>query len=224
MVDGGYATHLLANDSALYSNPLPATHAAILHCTAGTAWRGLVRGGGAAAGARVLIVGANGGVGSAGIQLARRLGCSVTAVVRDRRHTRWLERLGANDIRIDPGDGFHKQIDDPFDIVLDCVGSPTFNSSLRSVRMGGTLVLIGNVSEARASFNLGYAIVGGMKLVGSSGATALDMQQVLTLHAGQPLDFETLIDRTLPLMEAEQAQQTVRAGGLEGRIVLTMEG
>lgn len=221
MVDGGYATHLLANDSALYANPLLASHGCILHCTAGTAWRGLVRGGGAASGARVLIVGANGGVGAAGIQVAKRLGCSVTAVVRDQRHRSWLERLGADEILIDPGDGFHKQVYDPFDVVLDCVGSPTFNSSLRSVRMGGSLVLIGNISETRASFNLGYAIVGGLKIVGSSGATAQDMQRVLALHAAQPFDFTSLIDRTLPLEDAEKAQRQVLAGGLEGRIVLT---
>jgi D-arabinose 1-dehydrogenase-like Zn-dependent alcohol dehydrogenase len=123
-------------------------------------------------------------------------------------------------VLIDPGTQFHQKIQEPADLALDCVGSPTINATLRAVRMGGRVVVVGNVSEARASINLGYLIVNGVSLFGSSGATAADMAGLLALHAAQPLDLPALRDRVMPLGEAEAAQQAVRAGGLRGRIVL----
>ena len=222
VADGGYATHLLAPENALFALPdaAAALDIAALHCTAGTAWRGLVVQGGLTAGQRVLITGANGGVGAAAIQVARRLGAFVTAVVRDAAAAEFVTAMGAQEVLIDPGTQFHQKIQEPADLALDCVGSPTINATLRAVRMGGRVVVVGNVSEARASINLGYLIVNGVSLFGSSGATAADMAGLLALHASQPLDLPALRDRVMPLGEAEAAQQAVRAGGLRGRIVL----
>src|SRR5262245_18978138 len=76
LADGGYADRLVAPESCLYAVPaaLPAAQAAVYHCTFGTAWRGL---GPVAAGERVLVTGANGGVGAAAVQLAARRGAKV---------------------------------------------------------------------------------------------------------------------------------------------------
>jgi acryloyl-coenzyme A reductase len=222
VVDGGYATHLLAPVNALYPQPadLPAEFGSFLHCTVGTAWRGLVRQGQVQSGQRVLITGANGGVGAAAIQVAKRLGAEVVAVVRSEEAAAWVAELGADKTVVDPGTSFHKRVGAPADIALDCVGTPTFNSSLRSLRMGGRLVVIGNVTADRASFNLGYAIVNGLAVIGSSGATAEDMAEVLALHARTPFDLEALQDRVVPLVKADAAQLAVRSGDLRGRIVL----
>ncbi len=222
VADGTYATHLLAPATALYRLPEGDTAAdlAALHCTAGTAYRGLVVQGRLAAGQRVLITGANGGVDAAAIQVAHRLGGRVTAVVRDTAHAEFVAAQGADDVLVDPGDSFHRRLPSPVDLVLDCVGSPTFNSSLRSLRMGGHVVVIGNVSADKAALNLGYAIINGLHITGSSGATADDMAALLALHADQPLDLPALRHATLPLAQADRAQRMVRAGGLRGRIVL----
>lgn len=220
IADGGYATHLVAPENAVYALPEgPAVDFAALHSTAGTAFRGLVVQAGVRAGDHVLITGANGGVGAAGIQIAKRLGASVTAVVRTEDKVAYVEMQGADKVVVDDGTGFHRKVRSA-DVVLDCVGSPTFNSSLRSLRMGGHVVVIGNVSEERASLNLGFAIVHGLHITGSSGATAADMAALLALHAETPLDLPLLRDRVVPLAEADAAQRAVRAGGLRGRIVL----
>lgn len=225
IADGGYATHLVAPESALYPLPatLPADHACLLHCTAGTAWRGLVRAGGLQDGQRAVIVGANGGVGSAAIQVARRLGAHVTAVVRREEHAAHCVAQGAHHVVVDPSDGFHKRMTGPVDVALDCVGSPTIHATVRTLKLGGRAVAVGNVSETRASLNLGQLIVFGVSLHGSSGANREDMRALLALHDRHPLDLEALIDRRLPLDQAEAAQQAVRAGGLRGRIVLAMQ-
>ena len=177
VVDGGYATELRARESSLFAMTAddPALDLCALHCTAGTAYRGMVVQAGLTAGQRLLVVGANGGVGAAAIQVATRIGAEVVAQVRRAEQVKFVESLGASEVIVDPGDSFHRKMGTPADVVLDCVGSPTFNASLRSAHMGGHIVIIGNVSRERASLNLGYAIINGLHLHGSSGATAEDM-------------------------------------------------
>ena len=221
LIDGGYATHLLAPERCFFRIPdgMPAVEAAVLHCTFGTSYRGLKHLGRVDAGQHVLVTGANGGVGTAAIQVARRLGATVTAVVRDECHKAYLTELGANEVIIDPGDRFHKRPDGGLaDVVMDCVGQPTFNASLRSLRPGGRMILIGNVVEEMVTLNLGYMVTRGLQVTGNSGATREDMKDVLDLHQKHP--FLIQIHEQMDLAQADRAQRLVRAGGLRGRIVL----
>lgn len=221
MVDGGYASWMIAPERALYRVPdeIPAALAAVFHCTLGTAYRGLVRGGALAAGMRVLVTGANGGVGAAAVQVATRLGAKVVAVIRTPAHQRLVEELGAAAVVVDGGGSFHKRLPGgPVDVAIDCVGAPTFNAALRSLKLGGRIVAVGNVVDARVELNLGYVITHGARITGSSGATRRDMDELLSLHAQQP--FRVPIHAELPLAEADRAQRLVARGGLAGRIVL----
>jgi acryloyl-coenzyme A reductase len=101
---------------------------------------------------------------------------------------------------------------------MDCVGQPTFNASLRSLRPGGRMVLIGNVIEEMVTLNLGYMVTRGLEVTGSSGATREDMKDLLDLHQKHP--FLIQIHKQMDLAQADRAQRLVRAGGLRGRIVL----
>jgi D-arabinose 1-dehydrogenase-like Zn-dependent alcohol dehydrogenase len=222
--DGAYARHLLAPESAFYRLPadLPATQAAALHCTYGTAYRDLRTLGGLERGERVLITGANGGVGAAAVDIAARLGAEVVAVVRDERHRGWLERLGAGEVVVDAKGAFHEDARvGRVDLALDTVGSPTFHPALRSLAIGGRLVVVGNIVPERVQMNLGYVITHGLTIIGGSGATRRDMAELLALHAEAP--FAAPIAAVMPLRAADEAQRRVRAGGLEGRIVLVPE-
>jgi D-arabinose 1-dehydrogenase-like Zn-dependent alcohol dehydrogenase len=221
LIDGGYATRMRAPERCFFSvpDPLAAEEAAVMHCTFGTAYRGLQRCGGVQPGDHVLVTGANGGVGVAAIQVAVHLGATVTAVARDERHETFLRDLGAETVIVDPGDRFHKRLPaDRADVVLDCVGPPTFNASLRSLRTGGRMVVIGNVIQEKAELNLGYLITSGISLLGSSGATREHMKDVFAMHAARP--FRVPLHECLDLGEADRAQRAVQAGGLRGRIVL----
>jgi acryloyl-coenzyme A reductase len=219
LADGTYATHLVAPESALYGLPdaLPAAQAAVYHCTAGTAWRGLGGVDAIRAGMRVLVTGANGGVGVAAVQLAARLGAEVIAVVRDPRQQPLVAALGAHEVVVDDGASFHKRVRG-IDVALDCVGQPTFNAALRTLRLGGRMVAVGNVVEERVALNLGYIIVNALSVVGSSGASATDMAALLAFLGDRPLTIP--IAAELPLERADEAQRRVKAGGLFGRLVL----
>jgi D-arabinose 1-dehydrogenase-like Zn-dependent alcohol dehydrogenase len=214
LADGGYASEIVAPASALYrvTEVMPAAHAAVLHCTFGTAYRDLATLAHLRAGERVLVTGANGGVGAAGVQIAARLGAHVVALVRDSSHAAFLRELGAHEVVTDA-----KAIA-PVDVVLDAVGAPTFLAAMHALQIGGRVVTVGNVTREKVAINLGAVITRGLTILGGSGATREEMGAVLALHAERPFHFA--IERTLPLARADEAQRLVRAGGLRGRIVL----
>lgn len=215
LADGGYASEIVAPASALYAVPsdLPAAHAAVLHCTFGTSYRDLAVLARVRKGERVLVTGANGGVGCAAVQLAARMGAHVIALVRDAKHEDFVRNLGAHDVVVDAAKA------EPVDVALDTVGAPTFLPALRALRVGGRMVVVGNVTRDKVGLNLGFVITRGLTIVGGSGATRDDMRAVLAMQAERPFDFP--IARTLPLAQADQAQRLVKEGGLRGRIVLT---
>lgn len=220
LVDGGYARWLAAPQGCFYAVPddIDPALAAVFHCTLGTAWRGLTRAG-VRAGSRVLVTGANGGVGVAALQMAAGLGATTIAVVRRPEQVSAAEALGADAVLVDDGTGFHKQLPGgPVDVAMDCVGAPAFNAALRSLVVGGHLVAVGNVTGERIDLNLGYVITFGLQITGSSGATRADMAALFAHHSRNPLDVP--IHARLPLTEADRAQRLVAAGGLQGRIVL----
>lgn len=219
VADGGYATRLTLPERSLYAVPdeLPVAEAAILNCTYGTAFRGL-RAGGCGPGRTVVITGASGGVGSAAIEVASRMGAHVIAVIRDAGRTDYVTELGVDTVVVDPGNGFHKVPETAnADMVLDCVGEPTLNSSLRCLRLGGSVISVGNITQERLSLNVGLVIVKALRIIGSSGASPRDMADLIELRGDQP--FAMTITE-LPLDEAEAAHQRLRDGGVPGRLVL----
>ncbi len=221
LADGGYASHVLAPERAFYRVPdaLPAELAAVLHSTFGTAYRALNRFGRLGPGKTVLVTGANGGVGVAAVQIGKRQGAHVTAVVRRPEVEAQLVALGADAVIVDDGATFHKKLPDgAVDVVLDLVGAPTFNAALRSTRMGGGLAVVGNIVDAKAEVNLGFICVNDIHFCGSTGASRRDMAGLLELHASSP--FTGVVAERIPLEQADAAQRRLRAGGIDGRLVL----
>jgi D-arabinose 1-dehydrogenase-like Zn-dependent alcohol dehydrogenase len=221
LADGGYASFLALPQRAFYRLPadLPWRDAAVVHCTFGTAFRDLSTLGHLRSGERVLITGANGGVGAAAVQIARRLGAHVIAAIRDERHREFVAGLGANTVVVDSGKTLHEQeAVERVDLALDTVGAPTFPSALRCLRVGGRIVTVGNIVAEKVPLNLGFLITYGLTIIGGNGATRRDMAAMLELHRRAPFSFP--ISRELPLRSADEAQQCVRKGGLQGRIVL----
>jgi NADPH2:quinone reductase len=91
-------------------------------------------------GKRVLVTGANGGVGRIAIQLARESGAHVTALVRNAAASRELLcRLGAAEIV--------ENIGGDFDLIVDGVGGATFGQAIEHVAARGVVVSVGTQSD-----------------------------------------------------------------------------
>jgi NADPH:quinone reductase-like Zn-dependent oxidoreductase len=96
--------------------------------------------GGLLLGKRVLVTGANGGVGRMAIQLARESGARVTALVRDATGSRELLcRLGAAAVV--------EKISGDFHLIVDGVGGMTFGLAIEHVASRGLVVNIATQSD-----------------------------------------------------------------------------
>jgi NADPH2:quinone reductase len=170
--DGALQERLTVPESQVYAVPdaMPMAVAAVLHIAYQTAHVALHRRAGLRAGEWVLIDGAAGGVGSAGIQLARAAGARVIAVATGAAKQEACRAWGA-EVVLDGADpelaeavraatGGHGA-----DVVLDVVGGETFDRARRAVAFEGRIVVLGftgGIPEVRANHVLlrNYSVVG----------------------------------------------------------------
>src|SRR4029077_9830626 len=135
-----------------------------------TAYFSLVLRGRLTAGETVLVHGAAGGVGTAALQVARGLGARTIAVVSSEEKQRIAEQAGAETVlRADgpwkdeareiSGGGVH--------LVLDPVGGDRFTDSLRSLREGGRVVVVGFTGGSIPEVRVNRLLLGNTEVVGA---------------------------------------------------------
>jgi len=146
---GAYASHVVVPRRQLFAAPstVPLAHAGAIPVPFLTAYYALVMLGGAGPGKKVLVHSAAGGVGSAAVQMARALGCSVVAVVGSPHKVEAVRALGA-DVVIDKSTEQLFRVaaeaaGEGFDLVLDANGYETLRGSYRSLRPTGKLIVYG---------------------------------------------------------------------------------
>jgi acryloyl-coenzyme A reductase len=220
-IDGAYADHVLAPAGCLVPLPdgIPAEEGCFLACTAGIALRGLRERARLQAGETLLVTGASGGVGLHALQVGRALGARVVAVTSSAAKAEELRRRGADEVLVSADHAFHKQARGlGVDVVLDCVGAPTLNASLRSLRPMGRLVVAGNVTTSRAEVNPGLLILSELSIAGTSGCDRDDLRQVLAwVQEGK---VRPVLAEVLPLAAAAEAHERLERKGVIGRLVL----
>ena len=116
---------------------------ATIPCAYGTAENMLHRAR-AATGEHVLVAGASGGVGSAAVQLAKRRGATVTAVVGGDKADQLLA-IGADRVILRDEDAVAALGEESVDLVVDNVAGPGFGSMLKVLRRGGRYVSSGAI-------------------------------------------------------------------------------
>ncbi|MFC8226523.1 medium chain dehydrogenase/reductase family protein [Streptomyces sp. NPDC057287] len=148
---GAWASHLLIDAADLM--PIPdGADAAAVECVLVnglTAWQMLHRTAKVRAGGVVVVLGANGGVGSILVQLARHAGITVIGTASPRHHAT-LRELGAAPVDYrDPGlyTRIREIAPDGVDAVFDHVGGAAVEQSWRLLRRGGTLVSYGTAAS-----------------------------------------------------------------------------
>lgn len=226
-IPGEYAEYVRARASNLVrlSDAVPFDVAATLPCGVSTGLHAIRR-------ARlkpretVLITGATGGVGIHAIALARLEGATVIAVTRRAASQAALSASGAHEVVLVGEHGFHSAVRDRFgegvDVVVECVGTPTFYSSVRSLRRGGRMIMVGNVQPGTIELGLGALIVKELDLLGSSHATIAELAEAVELVEKGRLT--TQIARQFPLEDAANAHRFAEEVAHTGRIVLNANG
>jgi NADPH:quinone reductase-like Zn-dependent oxidoreductase len=162
---------------AVLPDGLEFAQAATLPMAGLTALRTL-RIGGFLVGRRVLITGANGGVGRYQVQLAALAGAQVTAVsTREEAHDE-LRHLGAAAVVGKTGEA-----EGLFDLVLESVGGASLNAAVTKVVPGGSVVVLGNSSAEPAP-------IGVLDFIGHEGAR---LQNYISYASKDPDDADLAI-------------------------------
>ncbi|MEU4656370.1 medium chain dehydrogenase/reductase family protein [Streptomyces sp. NPDC023723] len=147
---GAWASHLLVDAVDLMPVPdaVDAVAAETLVVNGITAWQLLHRVAKVAAGGTVVVLGANGGVGSTLVQLARHAGITVIGTASPRHHDT-VTALGATPVDYRDPDLYariRELAPDGVDAVFDHVGGDAVEESWRLLRKGGTLVSYGTAA------------------------------------------------------------------------------
>jgi acryloyl-coenzyme A reductase len=223
-IAGGYGSHVIASARNTVKLPdgIPLEVACTLSCAIGTGFHALRRAN-LVLGDTVAITGASGGVGLHTVKLARLAGLRVIAVSGSEAKAERLREAGADEVVVAPDMNYHRQVRELTNGigchgVIEIAGRPTFASSVRALRSGGRMVVVGNVDPGPVPFNPAMAILREIDLVGSAHATLSDLRQVVDLVAGGRIAPE--IAGTLPVEDAAEAHRRMEARATAGRMVL----
>jgi NADPH:quinone reductase-like Zn-dependent oxidoreductase len=227
--DGSFAEYASAPEDQLAAKPpaLSFEQAAVVPISGFAALQGLRDVGQVQPGQQVLVIGAAGGVGSFGVQLAKAFGAEVTGVASTSQ-VELVRSLGADRVidytRQDVTDGTRQ-----WDLILDCAGRRTLSQLRRALTPTGTLVIVGGEGGGRwlGGFDRSLRAVALSRLVGqrlrmlSSKPGQADLQVLRELiEAGK---LTPVIGRTYPLGEVPEAiRQMVEGRGGRGKIVITV--
>lgn len=216
-VDGGFAEYHRCSVSQLHdvtSSPLSPAQLACLPTAYGTAL-GMLNRAECAAGERVIVTGASGGVGMAAVQLLIDRNCSVVARTSEsKRHV--IADLGVAEISVRGVDDIAAL--DTADAVVDVVGGDEFGQLVDRLRDGGRLVTAGAIAGPVVPFDIRRLYLRHRRIIGSTMHTPSDFAELasIAIHGG----IAPMVAETFPLAEIVAAQARFERKDFVGKLVL----
>jgi NADPH:quinone reductase-like Zn-dependent oxidoreductase len=225
--DGGCCEYLIARADEVF--PIPAglefPQAAAVPLVFLTAWHMLTARACVQPGERVLVHAAGSGVSSAAIQIAKFLGAKVLATAGGPEKCARARDLGADATVDSRASDFAPEVrlwtgKRGVDVIVDHVGTDTFERSMRCLAKGGRYVTCGATSgyELKTDFRLVY--FKSLSILGSTMGGQHELEAVLG-HVGDGR-LKPVVDRTLPLENVAQAHALLESRSAFGKIVLVV--
>jgi NADPH:quinone reductase-like Zn-dependent oxidoreductase len=233
MLDGGMAEYCLAAADQLVRMPdaVSFEDAAALPVAYGTAHRMLITHNTVAAGERVLVLGASGGVGTGCVLLAKMLGAEVIACASSDEKLARLKALGADEV-IDYtktdwskwavekyGKPQRRTYDGGVDAVINFTGGDTWLPSLRCLKRGGKLLVCGATAGYDPKEDLRYVWSFELKIIGSNSFYDDNLAALMQLISEGKI--KPVIDKVLPLAEAREGLRLIADREVIGKVVVT---
>jgi len=170
------------------------------------------------AGQELLIIGASGAIGSAGVQLAKHFGAMVTGVCSG-TNVELVNTLGADTVIDYTRDDFTKN-GKTYDLIFDVVGATTFDRCKNSLKPNG--VFLQNIMELTDVVRaLRTSITGGQRI---KGGVAIGNREnmILIAELAAAGTLRPVIDRSYPLERIAEAFKHVEQGHKKGNVVITV--
>lgn len=194
-----------------------------------TAYFSLVTRGRLTAGETVLVHGAAGGVGTAVLQIAKGLGATTVAVVSSDEKERIARDAGADHVVRSTGawKDAVKQLTGGVDLIIDPVGGDRFTDSLRTLRPGGRLVVVGFTGGSIPEVKVNRLLLGNTEVIGAGWGSWLAADPAVTAEIAAALDRLTdagcvrpIVGPRFPLDSASDALLALDRREAVGKVVL----
>jgi len=226
---GTYAECALCEAAQVH--PLPPTmsfaQGACLFVPYYTAYRALFQCVAAQPGDAVLIHGASGGVGIAGVQLARAMGMTVIGSAGSDGGRALVREQGAHHVVDHTAPDYAKDVaaltgGRGVDVILEMLANVNLGRDLTMLAQNGRVVVIGSRGpvqiDPRETMSRDASIIGMLLF----NATQEEKQRIhAALYAGMELGtVRPVVGAELPLAEAQRAHERIMEGGATGKIIL----
>jgi NADPH2:quinone reductase len=232
---GAFAEQVVVPSAALRPVPegLDMIAAAAFAVTYGTAYHSLCTVGGAEPGNWVVVLGAAGGVGTATVDVAARLGMRVVAAASTAERLDVAARLGAEAgidyVREDLRERIREVTGGAgADVVVDPVGGDHAEAALRALRWGGRFVTVGFADGKIPRIPLNLVLLKGVVLRGFEGRSLHRHAPDAVAAADAALarlvadGMRPLVSRVQPLYEVAAVLSDVAGRRTTGKVVLEM--
>ncbi len=238
LAGGGYAEQVCVPTGQLMPTPpgLDLVSAGGLPEVAATVYSNLTMVAGLSAGDWLLIHGGGSGIGTFAIQYARAVGARVAVTAGSADKLAVCRELGAEVLINYKEQDFVSAIREATaghgaDVILDIIGAAYLDANVRSLAVGGRLVVIGLQGGVKGELNLGRLLA----VRGSVSATSLRARsrdekaaicsQLVASVWPMLADgrIRLVVDKTYPLPNAAQAHDAMAASSHVGKLILTRE-
>lgn len=224
--EGSFADQLVIPANCIVKKPAALSFAqtASLGTTYLTAYRMLFVKAALAPGSAVLVQGAGGGLATAAIQLARAAGITVIASSRSQAKLDAAAATGAHYGVLagrDAAKAVHAISADGVDAVIESVGEPTWQTSLRALRAGGAIVVAGATAGPNPPADLARVFWRQLRVFGSTMGSFPEFESLLRFV--ETAGIAPVIDTVYPAGEARAAFARMTAGDFTGKLALSFE-
>lgn len=177
-------------------------------------------------GETILIHAGGSGIGSAAIQLAKKIGCTVITTVGSDAKIEPAKALGADhaiNYREDRFEGVVRKLTKKrgVDVVFEHVGADTWAGSMLSLKRGGRLVTCGSTSGVSTQMNLMMLFQQQLKLFGSFGCRMENMADAMQKMAAGLV--HPVIDTEVGFDDIDTALARMEGRDVFGKIILRMD-
>jgi acryloyl-coenzyme A reductase len=175
-------------------------------------------------GETVLVTGASGGIGLHAVQIAKAYGLKVIATTRSEEKAEKIRRVSNPDHIIVHKGKFSEEVKkltdgEGADYAIEAVGGPTLMETIRALKWGGKVLLIGNIDPSPQQVMLGLIIIRENSIIGVLNCNKEELREAVELlRKGLVKPIYT----TIPLDQdhVRKAHQTLEKGESFGRIVI----
>lgn len=190
-----------------------------------TAWRALISRARLRPGEDVLVVGAGAGTSTAAIQIAKRAGARVFATSSTDDKLKRAKEIGADVVVNYKTQEWDRQLfaetgKRGVDVVFESVGAATWLKSIRALKRGGRMVVIGATTGPHPQEEIAYIFWKQIDILGSTMSNQSEFREVMKLVLRGEL--KPVIDTVFPLERARDAHLRMESGEQFGKIVLTI--